>query len=346
MGEDTKPPAPDTATREPTPIPPTATPTDASPSLKLDGFRLVYQTWNNCGPATLTVNLSYFGWTGDQAQAALFLKPDREDKNVGPDEMAAYAHSVLDLQAIARVNGTLDRLKALLRAGIPVIVETGYDPDPETLGWMGHYLLAIGYDDAQGHLILHDVYHGGGDTGDGVTDTYDNFDKFWSHFNRAYVVVYRPDQAGTVADILGADIDDTAMYEAALARAQGEAAADPNNAFAWFNIGTDLVGLGRYEDAAAAYDQARVVGLPWRMLWYQFGPFEAYYHVGRYDDVLALAQANLRVTPYVEETFYYRGLVFQAQGDLSAARENFQLALRYNANFQRASEALAALPQG
>jgi hypothetical protein len=342
---DMKPPAPDTATPLPT-LPPTATPTEAPSGFRLTGFRLVYQTWNNCGPATLTVNLSYYGWTGTQADAAAVLKPDREDKNVGPEEMAAFARSVLGLQAIVRVNGTLDRLKALLRAGIPVIVETGYDPDPKTLGWMGHYRLAIGYDDAQGHVIVHDVYQGGGDKGDGVPHPYEDFDRFWRHFNRTYIIVHRPDQAQTVAAILGADMDDTAMYTGALARAQAEAAAHPKDAFAWFNIGSSLVGLGRYEEAAAAYDQARILGLPWRMLWYQFGPFEAYYRVGRYDDVLALAQANLRVTPYVEETFYYRGLVYQAQGDLNAARENFQLALRYNPNFQRASAALAALPPG
>lgn len=343
---DLKPPAPNTPTRLPPSPSPTATPTTAAPTVQLTGFRLVYQTWNNCGPATLTVNLSYYGWTGTQADAAAVLKPDREDKNVSPDEMAAFARSVLGLQAIVRVNGTLERLKALLRAGIPVIVETGYDPDPETLGWMGHYRLAIGYDDAQGHVIVHDVYQGGGDKGDGVPHPYEDFDRFWRHFNRTYIIVYRPDQAQTVADILGADMDDTAMYTGALARAQAEAAANPKDAFAWFNIGSSLVGLGRYEEAAAAYDQARILGLPWRMLWYQFGPFEAYYRVGRYDDVLALAQANLRVTPYVEETFYYKGLVYQAQGDLSAARENFQLALHYNPNFSRASAALAALPPG
>jgi tetratricopeptide (TPR) repeat protein len=343
---DAKPPAVATRTPEPTAVPPTATPPPPAPAYLLTGFRHNYQTWNNCGPATVTMNLSYYGWSGDQAQAAAFLKPDREDKNVSPDEMAAFARTVDGLQAIVRVNGTFDILKALIRAGIPAIVETGYDPEPDRLGWMGHYRLAVGYDDAQGHFLVLDTYRGAGDTGTGLPHEYGDFDKFWQHFNRTYIVVYRPDQAETVAAILGSDMDVAANYEGALARAQAETAANPQDAFAWFNIGSSLAGLGRYEEAATAYDQARIVGLPWRMSWYQFGPFEAYYHVGRYDDVLALVAANLKYGPYVEESFYYRGLVYQAQGNIAGARENYQAALRYNPNFQRASDALAALPPG
>jgi len=345
---DDKPPAPDNPTAvQPTPLPsplPTEAPMIPSPTFLLTGFRHNYQTWNNCGPATLTMDLSYYGWKGTQADAAAFLKPDKEDKNVGPDEMAEFARSVLGLQALVRVNGTLDRLKALLVAGIPVIVETGYDPEPERLGWMGHYRLVVGYDDSQGSFLVLDTYRGSGDKGIGLADPYDDLDQYWRHFNRTYILVYRPEQAEAVAHILGQDMDNGAMFTGALVRAQAEAAANPKDAFAWFNAGSSLVALGRYEEAAAAYDQARLLGLPWRMLWYQFGPFEAYYHVGRYDDVLALAEANLKVTPYVEETFYYKGLVLQAQGDVKGARENFQLALRYNPNFRRAADALAALP--
>jgi len=70
-----------------------------------------YQGWNNCGPATLAMNLSFFGWTGNQYDAAKFLKPDTEDKNVSPDQLAAYARSV-GFQAQPRVNGTLDLILA------------------------------------------------------------------------------------------------------------------------------------------------------------------------------------------------------------------------------------------
>jgi len=33
-------------------------------------FQFHYQTWNNCGPASLTMAPSYFGWGYDQHRAA------------------------------------------------------------------------------------------------------------------------------------------------------------------------------------------------------------------------------------------------------------------------------------
>ena len=54
--------------------------------------------------------------------------------------------------------------------------------------------------------------------------------------------------------------------------------------FAWFNRGTNLMELQDYIGAAAAYDEAFNIysGLdpetrPWRLLWYQTGPYWAYY---------------------------------------------------------------------
>ena len=34
--------------------------------LSLNGFQHEYQTWNNCGPATLSMALSFWGWEGSQ----------------------------------------------------------------------------------------------------------------------------------------------------------------------------------------------------------------------------------------------------------------------------------------
>ncbi len=309
-----------------------------STDVLLTGFRHIYQTWNNCGPATLSMNLSFYGWGGGQADAAKFLKPDPEDKNVSPHEMAAFARS-LGFEAVMRIDGSIPLVKEFLRVGIPVLIEKGFEPDPQS-GWEGHYGLVVGYDDSKNAFILMDSY-----TGPNQSMPYDTLDWYWSHFNRTFIIVHTPDQAGTVMQILGADADPTANLTGALATAQAEAAANPSNPFAWFNVGSNFVALGDYESAAAAYDQARSLGLPWRMTWYQFGIFEAYYRTGRFDDVLALADATLATTPYVEELWYYRGLVRQARGEPNAAREQFRQALHYNPNFTAAADALAALGQ-
>ncbi len=101
--------------------------------------------------------------------------------------------------------------------------------------------------------------------------------------------------------------------------------------------------MGDHENAAAAFDQARAIGLPWRMLWYQFGPYEAYYQIGRYDDVILLADTTLMERPYFEESYYYRGLAKAALGDIEQARSDLQKAVKRNPNFSPAAEALAQL---
>ena len=99
------------------------------------------------------------------------------------------------------------------------------------------------------------------------------------------------DRAADVAAILGEAADDRAMYLTAVVRSEEEVIRRPD-AFGWFNLGSSLVAMGDGSGAADAFDRARALGLPWRMLWYQMGPFEAYAAVGRWDDVRALAAAR------------------------------------------------------
>jgi tetratricopeptide (TPR) repeat protein len=114
------------------------------------------------------------------------------------------------------------------------------------------------------------------------------------------------------------------------------------DAFGWFNLGSSLLGLGDGAAAADAFDRAREVGLPWRMLWYQFGPFEAYATQGRWQDVAALATANLRNAGNLEESIYWRGRAHAAAGDAAAAAADYRRALELNPGFAAAQAALAS----
>jgi tetratricopeptide (TPR) repeat protein len=259
--------------------------------------------------------------------------------------MAAFARTQ-GLNALTRVDGDADRLRQLLANGIPVLVETWHEPTPND--GMGHYRLLTGYDDAAQAWTAYDSYDATGidpkQPYAGIRIPYAGYDSLWKVFNRQYVVLYIEAQAAAIEEILGDDADDQAMWERALRDAQATVEREPEDPFAWFNLGSDLTGLGRYEEAAQAYDTARQIGLPWRMLWYQFGPFQAYYHTGRHEEVIALANATIRTAKYVEELYYWRGLSELALGKPAEARASFLTALEMNRNFAPATEALSALP--
>jgi tetratricopeptide (TPR) repeat protein len=159
---------------------------------------------------------------------------------------------------------------------------------------------------------------------------------------------------GGLVGVLGDDLDDAGMYQRALDQAYLEVANPPDTCtayakcedwitFSWFNVGTSQTSLGRHAEAAAAYDKARQLGLPYRMLWYQFGPYESYFAVGRYEDVIALADATLATARNLEESYYWRGRARLAQGDPAGARSDFQAALRFHEGWPPAAAALAEM---
>ncbi|MDX1994995.1 MAG: C39 family peptidase [bacterium] len=313
------------------------------PSYLLNGFTYHAQWWNNCGPATLTMALSYFGYSDDQGRAANWLKPNSEDKNVSPWQMVEYVNtqvSDIDVYSTIRYGGTLERLKALVANQFPVIIEAGYDPERANQGWMGHYLLVIGYDDAQGVIITHDSYAGAS-----LAYTYEHIEEHWQHFNYIYMPLYASAREADLMEVLGTDADPTQNLINAFEIAREEATADQSDPFAWFNMGSILVELELYPDAAIAFNTARNLGLPWRMMWYQFGPYEAYYQTGDYQTILEIATAirNDGGGQYVEETFYYAGLAREGLGETQRAIENYNATLAFNPNFTPARERLNAL---
>lgn len=324
-------------------------PADIPKAYTIDGFRFEYQGWNNCGPATLTNTLTHFGYSDDQLRAANWLKPNREDKNVSPDQMVAFVNSQvpeLPVYALTRIGGDLNLLKTLIANGFPVIIEEGYDPPPHDKGWMGHYLLVVGYDDAAQQVITMDSY-----IGPNQPYSYDHIDEFWRDFNRRYIVVYESGREPELLSLLGGDADPQQNALNTLEKVRQEAVKNPQDPFAWFNIGSTYVALApsyqqqAYEYAVVAYDEARKYGLPWRMMWYQFGPLEAYNAMGRYDDTLALTNANLNDGggQWVEETFYYAGVAREAKGETKIALEDYKQAVYLNGHYDEARAAMERL---
>jgi hypothetical protein len=316
----------------------------AAPAVELTGLRHEWQTWNNCGPATLAMYLSYYGSPLTQADIGPVIRPNKEDKHASVQQLAAYARSQ-GLHTLVRVNGDADRLRLFVSNGIPVMMPT-WHVDPKD-GGMGHYRLITGYDDDKGEWILYDSLQSTGTSAGqdykGIRLSYQSHDEWWRVFNRLYIVIRAAEMEPAVEAIVGDDMNDQVMWDHSLERASQEVDARPEDAFAWFTLGTNLLAVGQPTDAASAYDQARLIGLPFRTMWYQFEAFQAYYDSGRYEEVVALADAPIKVTSDVEELHYWRGRALAALGDVEGARQAFDRALAQRIAFPEALDALERL---
>ena len=196
--------APETAETATT-IPPTPSPTALPANVYLDPPAWEVQEINGCGPATLSMYLSYYGWEGNQHSIDEVIKPERADRNVNVEELAYYAWNNAGwLSLIYRVNGTVEMLKTFLANGIPVMIEEGdelaqqYWPDDDM--WAGHFLLITGYDDVEGVFIAQDSFRQAD-----LKVPYEDTDRRWKYFNRVFILVYQAYQEETVQTILGED---------------------------------------------------------------------------------------------------------------------------------------------
>ncbi len=331
-----------TPTRSPTPtISPTPLPTKTS----LKGVVHEYQLWNNCGPANLAMALSFWDWQGDQRVAAAFLKPNQRDKNVMPYEMQAFVEEETDLKGVVRYAGDLHLLKTFLSAGFPVVVEKGFEGRGFE-GWMGHYEVITAYDDTRQRFTAQDSYYG-----PDLPVAYADLEKSWRSFNFAYLVIYPAQRETEVLTILGPQADEITNYQSAAQKASDEiyALTDRDQYFAWYNRGSSLALLQDYGGAAQAYDQAFALypqipekERPWRMLWYQTGPYFAYFGVQRYYDLIALATQTIDNAnePAIEESWYWRARAFYELYKLESkqeyydhAVEDFQTSLKWHPDF-------------
>jgi tetratricopeptide (TPR) repeat protein len=273
------------------------------------------------------MHLRYYGWKGSQTTISDVVKPKREDRNVNVEELVGFVNtSVTSLEIQYRVGGDIETLKRLLAAGFPVTIEEGFIMQESYWlnddRWSGHYLLLTGYDDAAQTFTSQDVF-----VSPNLPVPYATLEKNWRAFNHVYILVYPPEQRETVKAVLGDEWDANTNRQHALEKALRETEQDSTDSYAWFNTGTNLVYFEKYSQAAKAYDEARKNGLPQRMLRYQFGPFFAYFHSGRMEDLMTVLDYALKRTPNSEEAMLWKGWALYRQGDSAGASEQFSKAL-------------------
>jgi len=150
----------------------------------------VHQTYNNCGPASIVSVLSYYGIRADQSQLAQVLRPQGGYMLAGviPPFVERYG-----LRATRFKNGSLENIRQLTAAGIPVIVLQWMN----RVGGIPHFRVVRGYDDQTGLVWLSDPIYG-----PNVYVHYPDFERLWTLAGQEFVPVYRPSQTALVGRIL------------------------------------------------------------------------------------------------------------------------------------------------
>jgi hypothetical protein len=346
-------------------LPPTLAATPLPATVMLQGIKYEHQhgRHNYCGPANFSMALTYWGWDGNRDVIGKVVMPiELKDKNVMPYELQDYiTDNVPGMSSVVRYGGDLDTLKRLVAGGFPVVAEKGiYETDINgKYSWMGHYAFVTGYDENSQEIIYQDSYQPDPAKNPGPNRhiKYSTFLEGWRAFNNVFVVVYPNEKEGEVLNLLGPYANEEWASQHALSVAQTEAQtlADIDRFFAWFNVGTSHIALLQYADAAIAYDYAFNIYAnletddavrPYRMMWYQTGPYKAYFYTNRFADVINLADTTLNDTiaePVLEESLYWRGRANYMAGKTDLAVKDYRAALNVHPQWIVATQALQDL---
>lgn len=296
----------------------------------------VYQTFNNCGPATLSMLLNYYGLAATQDDLGKQLRPfqnpqgDNDDKNVFLKEIGNKAEE-LGYVSYFRPNGTIDLLKEFVTNDIPVITITWLNEKED----IGHYRIITGFDDTTKFIIQDDSYQG-----PNKEFSYVDFTYLWQPFNYQYLVIVPKDKEEIVKQILGEEVDEEVAWKNTLDRATREAAFS-NSFYTTFNQSVANYYLNNNVESIQLYEEVKEE-LPRRMLWYQIEPILAYKETGDTNKALALIDEILsNNNKAFSELYLIRGDIYFDQGNLELAKNEYEKALLYNKNLEEAKTALA-----
>lgn len=322
-----------TITVTPTPIP-------TLPSLPtakiIENDYQIFQTFNNCGPAALSMALSYYGINKSQLELGQELRPyqnpqgNNDDKSVTLDELAKQAEKY-NLLAYVRPHGSMQILKEFISQGMPVILETTLTETDD----IGHFRVVKGYNDTAGVIIQDDSMQG-----HNIQFSQDVLDDMWKQYDYEYLVLVPKEKQQTAEAILGKDLNEKTAWQEAAAVNQQSLVINPNDVNSRFNLSVALYHLGSYQESVSEFEKIENK-LPFRTLWYQIEPIEAYFALENYQRVFALTDEILNNgNRAFSELYIIRGKIYQKQGNMQAARAEFEKAVFYNVNMQLAQQLL------
>lgn len=317
----------------------TPKPISIPPAKTLSSNYHIFQTYNNCGPAALSMALSYYGIQKSQAELGEQLRPyqipggDNDDKSVTLDEVAQISKE-FGLIPYLRPNGNNEIVKKFIANDIPVITRTWLKENDD----IGHYRIIKGYDDSAGIFIQDDSLQG-----KNLTYTYQDFDKIWDKFNYVYLVLVPKEKQQIAEQILGDDLNENTAWLKAVNLSEEKLRENRDDTTARFNLSVAAYRLGDYQKSVEEFEKVENQ-LPFRTLWYQIEPILAYYELGEYDRVIEVSDKILNYhNRAFSELYVLKGNIYLKKGNKEAARSEFEKAVQYNINLKAAQDALNSI---
>ncbi|MBI3984534.1 MAG: C39 family peptidase [Candidatus Levybacteria bacterium] len=299
----------------------------------------IFQTFNNCGPAALSMALSYYGINVSQQELGNALRPyqipggDNDDKSVTLEELAEKSKEY-DLIPYHRPMGNETLIKYFIAYDIPVITRTWTKPNED----IGHYRIVKGYDENKGVLIQDDSLQN-----KNLQYSYSDFNEIWKKFNYEYLVLVPVKKQEIAKQILGEDLNEKVAWQKAVENSLMQLRENPDDIYTRFNLSVAYYNIGEFQKSTEEFEKVEN-GLPFRTLWYQIEPILAYYELGNYTKVFEITDRVLNNhNRAFSELYVLRGKIYQSQGNIEAARNEFEKAVFYNENLTEAKDLLNSI---
>lgn len=158
----------------------------------LSGMPLVHQTYNACGPASITQVLAYFGIQVTQAEVSRQTRPS-ETSYMSAQAILNYAPTV-GMEARLYSGGSLQTVRSAIRNRLPLIALQSHITPKQVIP---HWRVVMGYDDAKRQVHLMDPLLGY------VAMNYADFERVWQDHNGQFAVIYPPNWRSLVRKVIG-----------------------------------------------------------------------------------------------------------------------------------------------
>ena len=231
---------------------PAPQPKAAPAKAAFDQMKHVWQSLNNCGPASVVMALSTLGVDVSQEVARVPLRGESVLSGMGPQRVDGWVNQNFGLRSVWRNNGTNDLMRRLVANGFaPMVTQWMQDPKVSRIA---HWRVVRGYDDAAATFYVNDPM-----LGNFVPLSYQWFGNNWQSFSYRYMVIYDPKDEALLQTIIGDDWDNGKMRKNFYERTKADAYANDTSA-AWLVYGEAAYGYGMFREAVNAFERGIALG--------------------------------------------------------------------------------------